>query len=80
MAIVHLPANWAPATGGTRQLTIRAARVGDVLRALAERYPALEAELGTVAVAVDGEIYNDPEFIDLTDASELHFVPRVAGG
>jgi sulfur carrier protein ThiS len=33
-----------------------------------------------VAVAVDGQIYHDPEFVDLPDGAEIHLVPRVSGG
>ena len=80
MAIVHLPSGWRAATGGVVDLTIDARRVGDLLRELTARYPSLEPELHTVAVAIDGEIYHDPEFIDINAATEVHLVPRVAGG
>jgi molybdopterin converting factor small subunit len=80
MAIVHLPSGWRAATGGVVDLTIDARRVGDLLRELTARFPAIEAELVTIAVAIDGEIYHDPEFIDINAATEIHLVPRVAGG
>jgi molybdopterin converting factor small subunit len=80
MAIVHLPSGWRAATGGVVDLTIDARRVGDLLRELTARYPALEAELHTIAVAIDGEIHHDPEFMDINAATEVHLVPRVAGG
>ncbi|HEY7173107.1 MAG TPA: MoaD/ThiS family protein [Vicinamibacterales bacterium] len=80
MALVHLPSGWRTATGGVVDLTIDARRVGDLLRELTARYPALDAELHTVAVAIDGEIFNDPEFMDINAATEIHIVPRVAGG
>jgi molybdopterin converting factor small subunit len=59
---------------------IDARRVGDLLRELTARFPALEPELHAIAVAIDGEIYHDPEFIDIDAATEVHLVPRVAGG
>jgi molybdopterin converting factor small subunit len=80
MAIVHLPSGWRSATGGVVDLTIDARRVGELLRELTARYPALEPELQTVAVAIDGEIFNDPEFMDIDTATVIHLVPRVAGG
>jgi molybdopterin converting factor small subunit len=80
VATVHLPANWATATGGTLELTIDAARVADVMRTIAARFPALAPELATMAVAIDGEIHADAEYIDLTPESEIHLVPRVSGG
>jgi molybdopterin converting factor small subunit len=80
MAIVHLPSGWRSATGGVVDLTIDAHRIDELFRELTARFPALESELHTVAVAIDGEIYHDPEFIDISAATEVHLVPRVAGG
>jgi len=80
MAIVHLPSGWRAATGGVVDLTIDARRIDELLRELTARYPALEPELRTIAVAIDGEIYNDPEFMDVSAATEVYLVPRVAGG
>jgi hypothetical protein len=31
-------------------------------------------------VAIDGDIYNDAEFIQIAATSEIYLVPRIAGG
>ena len=35
---------------------------------------------GRVAVAIDGEIFNDPMLEAVGPDSEVHFLPRVGGG
>ena len=80
MATVYLPSGWRAATGGVTEVEIAAPRVHELLAALVARFPALARELETVTVAVDGEIYHDAEFVNVTDRSEVHLVPRVAGG
>jgi hypothetical protein len=47
---------------------------------LAARFPDLAPHLDEMAVAVDGEIYQQPGYQPLDPASEVHLVPRVAGG
>jgi sulfur-carrier protein len=66
MATVHLPSGLTQFTGG--------------LATLAARYPDLGPQLDEVAVAVDGEIYQDPGYQPVGPTSEVHLVPRIAGG
>jgi molybdopterin synthase sulfur carrier subunit len=80
MATVHLPSAFRPFTGGLDAVIIDATRVHDLLIALATRFPALAGQLEEMAVAVDGEIYQDPGYQPLHPDSEVHLVPRVAGG
>jgi molybdopterin converting factor small subunit len=80
MAIVFLPSGWNGATGGVTEVSIDAPRVHELLRELTERFPALAAQLATVSIAVDGEIYHDAEFVALTRDSEIYLLPRVSGG
>jgi molybdopterin converting factor small subunit len=80
MATVHLPSGWSAATDGVVDLAIDVRRVDDLLRALTARFPAIAAELHTIAVAVDGEIHHDPEFVEIGPSSEVYLVPRVSGG
>ena len=80
MAIVYLPSGWAAATGGLDEVSIDAPRVHELLRALTERFPAIAAQLATVSIAVDGEIYHDAEFVALKGDSEIYLLPRVSGG
>jgi len=79
MARVFLP-------GGLRDrqepdpITIDAPRVHELLQILSARYPDLAVLLPQLAVAVDGEIYTDADYVPLSDSSEVHLVPRIAGG
>ena len=80
MAIVHFPSGLTPFTGGLATVEIAARRVADLLAALADRFPDLGPQLGDMAVAIDGEIYQEPGYQPLSDRSEVHFIPRIAGG
>jgi len=80
MATVHLSSGLTQFTGGVTVIEIDATRVSDALDMLAARYPALRDQLDEIAVAVDGEIYQQPGYQELTFASEVHLVPRIAGG
>jgi molybdopterin converting factor small subunit len=80
MATVFLPSGWTAATGGVTELSIDAPRVHELLRILTERFPAIAAQLATVSIAVDGQIYHDAEFVALTRDSEIYLLPHVSGG
>jgi molybdopterin converting factor small subunit len=80
MAIVHVPSGLTAFTSGAASVEIDAPRVVELLAALAARFPALAPQLDEVAVAVDGEIYQQPGYQPLRADSEVHLVPRIAGG
>lgn len=80
MATVFLPNALTPLADGVESVVIDAPRVAELLAELASRYPALKERLGELAVAVDGDIYNDPEYVSLRPDSEVYLVPRIAGG
>lgn len=80
MATVHFPQSLSQYTDGVESLTLDARRVGDVMKTVAERFPRLSTPLEVMAVAVDGEVYQEPEYVELSSESEIHFVPQVAGG
>jgi molybdopterin converting factor small subunit len=80
MATVHLSSGLTQFTGGVTVVEIDATRVSDALEMLAARYPALRDQLDDIAVAVDGEIYQQPGYQELNSASEVHLVPRISGG
>jgi molybdopterin converting factor small subunit len=67
-------------TGGVAVVELEASRVSDALEMLAARYPALGPQLEEMAVAIDGEIYQQPGYQPIGPASEIHLVPRIAGG
>jgi len=80
MATVHLPSGLTQFTGGLSVVEIDATRVIDLLSALGKRFPDLAPQLDEVAVAIDGEIYSQPGYQSLRAGSEVHLVPRIAGG
>lgn len=81
MAVVVIPRALRDRAGGQERLEVEA---GDVRRLLAElerRYPGLgDALREGSAVAIDGEIVPDPLLERVGPDSEVHFLPRVAGG
>jgi molybdopterin converting factor small subunit len=80
MATVFLTSGLTALAGGVDAVVIDAPRVAELLRELVARHPALGGRLEEMAVAVDGEIYNDADYVALGPDSEVHLVPRIAGG
>jgi molybdopterin converting factor small subunit len=68
-------------TGGRSEIEVRAATVRQLLRELDDLYPGLGDELGTdTAIAIDGEIFQDPYLEAIGADSEIYFLPRIGGG
>ena len=80
MAIVHFPSGLTSLTDGLDEVTIDAGRVGELLDAVRARFPGLADHLDGMAVAVDGQIYNDADFQPVGPGSEIYLVPRISGG
>ena len=80
VATVHLPSGFAQFTGGIESVVIDAPRVAELLAELQRRFPRLGDHLNDMAVAVDGDIYSDPGYQALRPDSDVHLVPRIAGG
>jgi sulfur-carrier protein len=80
MAIVYFPSGLRSCTGGLDQVTIEAPRVRELLDELTARFPDLSVHLETMAVAIDGQIYNDADYQSLEPGTEIYLVPRISGG
>ena len=80
MATVHLPSGLTQFTGGVSVVNVDETRVVDLLATLVKKFPELEPQLNEIAVAIDGEIYQDPGYQPVRPTSEVHLVPRIAGG
>lgn len=80
MATVYFSSGLARYTDGLESLTVDASRVDELLRIVLERFPALAEPLEIMTVAVDGEIHPQADYLPLTASSEVHLVPRIAGG
>jgi molybdopterin converting factor small subunit len=81
MARVFLSNEMLSGTGGLDVVEIDAPRVRELVAQLVARFPRLTTEMfDRLAVAIDGEIHNDADYLPLAADSEVHFVPRIAGG
>ncbi len=80
MAIVFFSSALARHTSGAERVEIDANRVVDLVKALGERFPDLRGQLDEMAVAIDDEVHSDASYMQLKPDSEVHFLPRIAGG
>jgi sulfur-carrier protein len=81
MAHVTLIGNLRQYTGGVTELDLEAATVRQLFMRLAERYPALAPHLEQgLAVAIDGQIYQDALLQPIEPNSDVHVLPQIAGG
>ena len=81
MARVVLVGNLAQITAGVAEFQISATSVKQLFEKLAELRPALEPHLQEgVAVAIDGQIYQDALFQPIGPTSEVFLLPQIAGG
>jgi molybdopterin converting factor small subunit len=81
MARVTLVGNLRQLTGGVVELEVEATTVRQLFRRLAERFPALAPHLEQgLAVAIDGQIFQDALLIGIAPDSEIHILPQIAGG
>jgi molybdopterin converting factor small subunit len=80
MAIVHFTSDLTRHTGGLETVALDAPRIHELKESLVRRFPGLGEQLETMAVAIDGEIYHDADYQDVRADTEIHFVPRMAGG
>src|SRR4029453_14763918 len=81
MPRVVLVGNLAQLTGGVAEFRLSATSVKQLFSQLAELHPALEPHLAEgVAVAIDGQIYQDALFQPISADSEGFLLPRIAGG
>ena len=81
MAHVTLIGNLRQYTGGVTELDVEAANVRQLFARLGERYPALAPHLQQgLAVAIDGQIYQDALLQPIGGDSDVHVLPQIAGG
>ncbi len=81
MARVMLIGNLRQYTGDVTELDLEAATVRQLFRKLAEKFPELAPHLEEgLAVAIDGQIYQDALLEPIGADSEVHVLPQIAGG
>ncbi len=81
MAQVTLIGNLRQFTGGETEFAIDVKTVKQLFAKLADLHPALAPHLEQgLAVAIDGQIYQDALFQEIGTNSEVHILPQIAGG
>jgi sulfur-carrier protein len=81
MAHVTLIGNLRQLTGGVTELDLEVANVRQLFARLEERWPQLGPHLEQgLAVAIDGQIYQDALLQPINRDSEVHILPQIAGG
>jgi len=67
--------------GGQTRLHVSAANVRELLRVLDQRHPGLGEEITkSLALAIDGEIFQEPYLEALHDDSEVVVLPKIGAG
>ena len=68
-------------TGGQTEFDVEADTVHRMIRELDRRYPGLGHQIDEgMAVAIDGEIFQDAYFEKLSPYSEVFLIPKIGGG
>ena len=80
MAKVTLPDSFSGFTGGVREYETHVTVYRDLEVELKEKFPGIEKELNKSALALDGQIYQDPFLEEFGASSEIFFIPRIEGG
>jgi len=81
IARVVLIGNLAQLTGGVAEFDISAASVKQLFDRLTELHPEIGPHLQEgVAVAIDGQIYQDTLLQPIEPDSEVFILPQIAGG
>jgi len=68
-------------TGGKTEFEVAATTFRQLIRELEKQYPGLGTQVEeSMAVAVDGEIYQDAYDVELRPGSEIVLIPKIGGG
>ena len=68
-------------TGGQSEFEIEANTVRRMISELERRFPGLGRQIEeSMAVAIDGEIFQDAYLAPLNPDSEIYLIPKIGGG
>ena len=68
-------------TGGRTEFDVEATTFRQLVRELDNKYPGLGTQVEEgMAVAIDGEIYQDAYHVELKPGSEIVLIPKIGGG
>ena len=81
MARVVLVGNLAQLTGGVTEFDLSVTSIKQLFERLTELHPAIGRHLDDgIAVAIDGQIYQDSLLEPIRPDSEVFLLPQIAGG
>ena len=82
MAIVRLTSGLANQySSGISEIELDVKNVRSLIAALDVRFPGIGAELEReMAIAIDGQIFQEPYLESIAADSEVYFLPRIGGG
>jgi molybdopterin synthase sulfur carrier subunit len=70
-----------PLTGGQTEFEVQATTFRRLVLELEQRFPGLGRQVEeSMAVAIDGEIYQDAYAAELSPGSEVYLIPKIGGG
>ena len=68
-------------TSGQTEIEVEGANVRAIVRALEDLHPGLGERIQTeMAIAIDGELFQDPYLEPVEPDSELFVLPKIGGG
>jgi hypothetical protein len=68
-------------TGGMTELEVEANNFRRMVLELDRRFPGLGRQIDeSMAVAIDGEIFQDAYLVPLNPDSEIYLIPKIGGG
>ena len=81
MAKVHIVGNLRQFTGGQADFDLPAKSVQHLFKLLIELYPETAPHLAEgMAVAIDGQIFQETLFQEIGPDAEVFLMPQIAGG
>ena len=81
MARIVLTGNLRLYTEGVTELELESGSIRSLLRELRRRYPGIPEDIeDELAISIDGVLHQDDWFAKIEPDSEVHLLPRIAGG
>ena len=81
MARIVLTGNLRLYTEGVTELELESGSIRRLLRELRRRYPDIPEDIeDELAISIDGVLHQDDWFAKIEPDSEVHLLPRIAGG
>ena len=78
---VFLSGSLVDSLKGLTSVEVEAKTIRELLTRLIDRYPRLEDHLEEgIAVAINGEIFQDTWFEPIPDGADVHILPAIGGG